>query len=56
MTFCSIRFSFTTRVTDLIGVLSDVNRGHCVRTGIHHSSVERRNDRGNIRTHDGIIK
>ena len=49
-------FSFTTRVTDLIGVLNDVNKGHCIRTGIHHTTVEQRNDQGHLRTQDGIIK
>lgn len=49
-------FSFTTRVTDLIGVLSDVNRGHCVRSGINHTTVAQRLDHGHIRTQDGIIK
>jgi len=47
---------FTTRVTDLIGVLSDVNRGHCVRSGINHTTVAQRLDHGHIRTQDGIIK
>lgn len=43
-------------MTDLIGVLADVNRGHCVRTGIHHTTVEKRADQEHIRTQDGIIK
>jgi hypothetical protein len=49
-------FSFTTRVTDLIGVLSDVNQGKCVRTGINNTTIEQQNERGLIRTQDGIIK
>ncbi|CAF4165789.1 unnamed protein product, partial [Adineta steineri] len=47
---------FTTRVTDLIGVLSDVNQGNCVRTGINNTTMGNRNDQGQIRTQDGIIK
>lgn len=49
-------FSFTTRVTGLIGVLSDVNQGFCVRTGINNTTVEKKNTDGKIRTQDGIIK
>ena len=49
-------FSFTTRVSDLIGVLADVNKGNCVRTGINHTTIAKRNDQGQIRTQDGIIK
>jgi hypothetical protein len=49
-------FSFTTRVTDLLGVLSDVNQGNCVRTGINNTTIENENNRGQIRTQDGIIK
>ena len=56
-TICTDLFcSFTTRVTDLIGVLSDVNRGKCVRTGINNTTIEEGNNRGQIRTQDGIIK
>lgn len=51
-----IVFSFTTRVTDLIGVLSDVNRGHYVRKGINNTTIDNRNDESYIRTQDGIIK
>lgn len=47
---------FTTRVTDLIGVLSDVNQGKCVRTGINNTTIDNRNERGQFRTQDGIIK
>ncbi|CAF0995574.1 unnamed protein product [Rotaria magnacalcarata] len=47
---------FTTRVTDLIRVLSDVNQGHCVRTGINNTTMENKNNEGRIRTQDGIIK
>ncbi|UJR08475.1 hypothetical protein I4U23_012743 [Adineta vaga] len=47
---------FTTRVTDLIGVLSDVNKGNCVRTGINNTTIAKRHDEGQIRTQDGIIK
>ena len=43
-------------MTDLIGVLADVSKGHYIRTGIHNTTMEQRNDRGNIRTQDGIIK
>lgn len=50
--FCS----FTTRVTDLIKVLSDVNQGNCIRTGINNTTVDKRNNQGEIRTQDGIIK
>ncbi len=49
-------FSFTTRVTDLIGVLSDVNQGHCIRTGINNTIIANKNNGGQIRTQDGIIK
>jgi hypothetical protein len=49
-------FSFTTRVTDLIEVLSDVNQGNCIRTGINNTTIEKKNDGGQIRTQDGIIK
>ena len=49
-------FSFTTRVTDLMRVLSDVHKGKCVRTGINNSTVEQREERGIVRTQDGIIK
>jgi len=49
-------FSFTTRVTDLIGVLSDVNQGNCIRTGINNTTIENKNYEGKIRTKDGIIK
>ncbi|CAF1060029.1 unnamed protein product [Adineta ricciae] len=47
---------FTTRVSDLIGVLADVNKGNCVRTGINHTTIAKKNDQGQIRTQDGIIK
>ncbi|CAF2958243.1 unnamed protein product [Rotaria sp. Silwood2] len=47
---------FTTRVTDLIGVLSDVNQGNYVRTGINNTTIEKKNDEERIRTQDGIIK
>jgi hypothetical protein len=43
-------------VTDLIGVLSDVNQGNCIRTGINNTTIEKKNDEGYIRTQDGIIK
>ena len=43
-------------MTDLIGVLNDVNKGHCIRTGVQHTTVEYRNDPGHIRTQDGIIR
>lgn len=51
-----LRLRFTTRVTDLIGVLSDVNQGKCVRKGINNTTIESRSGRGQIRTQDGIIK
>ncbi|CAF3487859.1 unnamed protein product [Rotaria sp. Silwood1] len=47
---------FTTRVTDLIGVLSDVNQGNYVRTGINNTTIDKKNDEECIRTQDGIIK
>ncbi|CAF1223102.1 unnamed protein product [Rotaria sordida] len=47
---------FTTRVTDLIGVLSDVNQGIYVRTGINNTIMDTKNNEGRIRTQDGIIK
>ncbi len=43
-------------MTDLIGVLSDVNQGNCIRKGINNTTIEKKNDRGQIRTQDGIIK
>ena len=49
-------FSFTTRVTDLINVLSDVNEGNYVRTGINNTKIEASNNQEKIRTQDGVIK
>jgi hypothetical protein len=48
--------SFTVRMTDLIRILSDVNQGNHIRTGIENKTMKTNNDQRTLRIQNGLIE